>query len=162
VACDVGATFRHEFMHIMHWRHMTRTSQQHAIWVQEGLCSLVEDVTDLPEGGLKPVGSWRTNSLKRRALSTKISIEALAKMTQAKFTSGAPLANYALARGVFLYLAEKGKLREWYAAYCDTCAKDITGLEALQKVFGKTMPQIEKDFRIWVAKLPEASEEGKP
>lgn len=161
VSGDLGPSFRHELMHVMHWRHNSRTGRVHPIWVQEGLCSLVEDYRVEGEGDaarLIPVPSWRTNSLKKRMASGKVSIATMIAMPREKFSGNAPLANYALARAAFLYLSEKGKLREWYAAYDTGFAADSTGKQAFEKVLGKPMAQIDKEFRVWLAKLPEGPE----
>ncbi|MGD9688183.1 MAG: hypothetical protein AB7K52_05600 [Phycisphaerales bacterium] len=159
VAGDLGPSFKHEFMHVLHWRHNQRTGQVHPIWVQEGLCSLVEDYEvrgEGPDADLVPVPSWRTNSLKRRASSARVSIEAMLKMPREKFAGNAPLANYALARATFLYLSQLGKLRAWYGAYVLSFSDDPSGKSAFESTLGKPMAQIDKDFRIWLAKLPEA------
>ncbi len=163
VAGDLGASFRHEFLHVLHWRHNARLDQVHAIWVQEGLCSLVEDVRVEPDGRLVPVPSWRTNSIKRRAQgSSKVSLDFLMKLSREKFSGDAPLANYALARAAFLFLYDRGRLRAWYASYCETFAQDPSGRAAFEAALGQPLAQTEKDFRAWLRKLPEVAEESRP
>ena len=51
---------------------MSRIGQGHPLWVQEGLCSLIEDIDVTAEQNTKsgmeeiaPVASWRTNTAKR-------------------------------------------------------------------------------------------------
>ncbi|MFN0010780.1 MAG: TPR end-of-group domain-containing protein [Phycisphaerales bacterium] len=163
VAQDVGGTLRHEFLHALHWRHQDRLRQDHPIWIQEGLCSLVEDVEVAADETLRPVPSWRTNSLKALVRSGKApSISRLLEMSQDTFVGTAPLANYALARAVFLYLADRGKLRAWYTDYTQNFREDRTGRAALERVLGKPLADIERDFRAWVRALPEVATANKP
>ena len=158
VTQDTGSTLRHEFAHVMHWRQMMRSRQVHPVWVQEGLCSLIEDVVVDKESGLvKPVASWRTNTVRRMAdVGNLPKFATLFAMRPEKFTGQRTLANYAMARAVFLYLAEQGKLREWYAAYTEGFDAEPTGSAALVAVLGKPIVQIEKDFRAWAKNIPEA------
>lgn len=165
VAQDLGPTMRHEFLHVLHWRDMMFHRQVHAIWVQEGLCSLVEDVQfekDSP-AVLKPLPSWRTNSIKRLQEGGRVmSLKQLVTMQEEKFTGTKPLANYAAARAAFLYLADKGKLREWYAAYVEGFNEDATGAKAFERVFGKPLDQVDKEWKVWLRALPEVAEVNRP
>lgn len=169
VAQDVGGTLRHEFCHALHWRSQDRLGQMHPIWIQEGLCSLAEDIEVEHEGngtgggGIRPVPSWRTNSLKMLlAGGTPPNLERLLKMDRDAFVSNAPLANYALARSLFLYLFDRGKLREWYTAYTRGYAQDATGKAALESTLGKPLAQVERDFRVWVRALPQVATANRP
>jgi hypothetical protein len=163
VAMDLGATLRHEFLHALHWRHSTRLGQAHAIWILEGLGTLVEDCDPDDEGNLRPVPSWRTNTVKRiERIGKLIPIQTLARMSHTRFTSQRPLANYAQARAVFLYLAERGRLASWYRRYTDTYARDPSGLAALQEELGVEPAEFDRAFREWVRALEPVAEEIKP
>jgi hypothetical protein len=165
VAMDLGATLRHEFFHVLHWRDMTRRGQVHPIWIMEGLCSLVEDYDRGEDGKLVPAPSWRTNTVKRLEKLGKLPpIEQLAAMPQQRFTGSRPLANYALSRAVFLYLWQEGKLKEWYQTYTDEemYKQDPTGVKALEEVFGKNIDTVNREYRNWVRELPMVPEEIKP
>lgn len=160
VAQDLGATLRHEFFHVLHWRDMTRRGQVHPIWIQEGLCSVIEDY-DLDAGKLVVAPSWRSNIVKRQLdLGRLDTIAELAEFTQADFSSKRPLAKYAQARTVFLYLASAGKLADWYAAYTAAFETDPSGVKALEAVFAKPIDQVEADYRAWVRALPMVPETG--
>ena len=164
VAQDLGATLRHEYFHVLHWRDMIRHGQIQAIWVQEGLCSLVEDY-EIGAGpaDLKPVPSWRTNISKRLAQDNHLmSIKQLTSIPQDKFTGDRPLSNYAQARTLFLYLYQKGKLKDWYAAYISTFRSDSTGVKAFEQVFEKPIADIDKDYKAWARALPTVAEQIKP
>ncbi len=166
VAQDLGATLRHEFFHVLHWRSTTRLGQDHPIWIQEGLCSLVEDyelAADRSPASLRPVPSWRTNISKRLLNAGKLlRIEQLAKVPRATFTGTNPLAHYGQARTVFLFLSDRGKLGEWYAHYTGHYAEDPTGVASIAAVFAKPIDQVEKDYRAWVRALPEVAEQLRP
>ncbi|MBL9031969.1 MAG: PDZ domain-containing protein [Phycisphaerae bacterium] len=167
VAQDLGATLRHEFFHVLHWRSATRLGQDHPIWIQEGLCSLVEDYESVAAGAggtsLRPVASWRTNIAKRLLQANRLMpLKQLATTPRDRFTSTNPLAHYAQARAFFLYLADTGKLRDWYAAYTRDHAADPTGLRAIEAALGKDLPAIEADYRAWLRALPTVAEQIKP
>jgi hypothetical protein len=158
VSMDLGATMRHEFLHVLHWRSMTRLGQRHPIWVMEGLCSLVEDYDGVNE--VIPATSWRTNAAKRLEKINKLTpIEKFCALSQASFTASRPLAQYAQARAIFLYLQQKGKLREWYAHYTDNFDTDPSGLASLMSVFGTEPKEFDKQFRAWLRDLPLVPEE---
>lgn len=167
VAMDLGSTLRHEFFHVLHWRSITRLGQPHPIWIMEGLCSLVEDMDTQADGSLVPAPSWRTNITKRmeqRRLLMPIST--LATLSHARFTGGRPLANYAHARSVFLWLWSRGKLRSWYQTYTTSSEHgfraDPTGLKAMQAELGMTIEEIDQAFRSWLRALPSVPEEIRP
>lgn len=163
VSQDLGSSLRHEFFHVLHWRDMARKGRAHATWVQEGLCSLVEDYDISPEGVLTPVPSWRTNIAKRLEKMGRLpTIEKLCNSTRKEFFEGRPLAMYAQGRTMFLFLHSQNKLKDWYAAYCDTCAEDPSGIAAFKQVFTEPLPELNKKYRAWVRALPMVPEEIKP
>lgn len=159
VTRDTGGTLRHEFAHALHWRHCDRLGQVHPMWVQEGLCSLVEDVEPSADGAgpLRPVVSWRTNTVRNMAGIGRLPAwdRLLAKDADA-FVSTNPLANYAVARSIFLFLSEKGVLRNWYTAFTAGHAADPTGREAFQIALGRPVADVERQWRAWAAALPAA------
>jgi hypothetical protein len=166
VAMDLGATLRHEFFHVLHWRSNMRQGQVHPPWIQEGLCSLVEDYVVKGSGEsatIEPVPSWRTNIAKRLARGGRTTpIKVLASMTREKFIGTRPLATYGQARAVFLFLWQQGKLKDWYAAYCRGFAEDQTGVKAMEEVLGAPIDQIEKLYIQWLRDLPEVAEQIRP
>lgn len=163
ISQDLGSGLRHEFFHVLHWRSNTRLGQVHPPWVQEGLCSLVEDYDVNAAGDIKPTPSWRTNIAKRLERAGQLMpIEQLIKLDRRRFTGSRPLAMYAQGRTIFLFLYDKGKLAEWYSTYCRTFAEDPTGAKAFTEVFGKPLNEIHKDFRAYVRALPAVPEEIEP
>lgn len=160
IAQDLGSTLRHEFLHVLHWRDMTRRGQIHPVWVQEGLCSLMEDYDFLPDGSLAPAHSWRTTTAKRLlGTGTLPSLSALTAMSRETFSQSRPLANYALARTLFLYLHEQGKLATFYSTLCSTLSEDPTGTLALERTLTKPIADINTDFRASLRSTPDVPEQ---
>ena len=209
VAQDLGATLRHEFFHVLHWRDMDRLGQVHPIWIQEGLASLVEDMdpawlatrkpvltqtetgggvdprllretgSDEPgeikpdrvteqDRGYRPVASWRTNIVKRLARAGKLrSFAELAGLDHKTFSTNRPLATYAQARTVLLYLHERGVLTDWYWVYTSGGEHGFTadpgGLAAMEAVLGDEIGRIEAQYLDWIrhdlVEVPETGEE---
>lgn len=160
VAQDLGATLRHEYVHVLHWRDMSRMGQVHAPWVQEGLASVVEDF-DVVSGRLVPMASWRTNMVKRMLeIHVLPSIEELAGMDLATFAGKKPLARYAQARTVLMWLLERGELGEFYLIYADSYDVDPTGLHAIHSVTGLDGDELDGVYRGWLDGLEPVPETG--
>lgn len=163
VSQDLGGSLRHEFFHALHWRDCTRRGQVHAMWVQEGLCSLVEDYDILPGGKLNPAPSWRTNAAARMLSAANfVPLAKLVTSSPQDFFGGRRLGYYAESRALFLYLWQQGKLRAWYESYTTNFRDDRTGKSAIEGVLGKPLDAVEKDFRQWLRDLPVVPEELKP
>lgn len=167
ISKDIGATLRHEYSHLLHWRHMERLGQTHPMWIQEGLCTLLEDVRVLPGKGdapaqITPTASWRTNMARRMLQSGGLpKWSALTTLKDGSFNERRALGNYAAARSVFFFLAEKGKLRAWYDDYTRSFADDATGAQSISRAMDTPLEQVEKDWRTWLRTLPEVAEAGR-
>jgi hypothetical protein len=160
VAQDLGPTLRHEFWHVLHWRDMRRLGQMHPTWIMEGLCSLPEDVEAGPAGEMRVLPSWRTNIAKRRLEGGALAPwDVLFSLRHDRFVTSSPLGRYAEARTIFHFLFDQGRLADWYDAYVRGYGEDSTGRAAFEKVFGKPLAQVEKDYRAWLRALPRAPEE---
>lgn len=160
IAKDLGSTLRHEFWHVLHWRHMDTLGQRHPTWMMEGLCSLMEDVDVSTNGAARPLASWRTNQAGQLARTGKLTPwEVLFKLDHGKFVGTRPLAFYGQARSIFMWLFENKKLAEWYGAYTANYKEDPTGLSAFERVFGKPVKEVESDYRAWLRKLPIVDED---
>ncbi len=182
VARDLGPTLRHEFWHALHWRHMSRIGQVHAMWVQEGLCSLIEDVDLITEkdGSVRvvPVASWRTNTARRMAkINLLPKLSALMTMDEKTYMGSRALGNYAASRAFFLWLVQGGgganakqdeqadrpsRLRDWYAAYTADFKTDPTGITTTERVLGKPLAELDRDFKSWLLSLPDVGEQNTP
>lgn len=161
VAQDLGGTLRHEFFHVLHWRSASRRGQQHPIWIQEGLCSLVEDY-DIINETLTPVPSWRTNTVKRLLNAGRLTpIDELAAIPRDKFAAGGrTMARYAECRAVFLFLHDKGVLGNWYQTYISTFADDPSGIEAMLNTLDTDLRGLNTMYRDWLKALPTVPEPG--
>ncbi|TVQ61470.1 MAG: PDZ domain-containing protein [Phycisphaerales bacterium] len=164
VAADLGPTLRHEYAHVLHWRHNARLAQQHHIWIQEGLCSLPEDLDPDPAIGLhQPVPNWRTNSVKRLAAGLSLPpLRDYLRIPRDRFTSGRPLANYAIARSLMLFLHDRGQLRDFYRLYTESLSDNPTddpaGYQAMLDATGLAPHEFDRAFRLWLRDLPEVAE----
>lgn len=166
VSMDLGSSLRHEFFHVLHWRSNERSGHVHAIWVQEGLCSLVEDfdVVTAGEGAatIRITPSIRTNIARRLARANGLmAIEKLAQLSREQFTGNRPLAHYAQARTFFFYLWTRGQLRDFLDAYDETFTEDPSGVAAIRAVLGDDLVEANRAYRAFVRDLPEVSEVGR-
>lgn len=169
VAADAGGLLRHEYAHVLHWRHMARTAKVHPLWVQEGLCSLVEDVSfppawddrdRPPEQDLTPLPSWRTNTARNMLQSGSLPpLQGLLALDPQTFLGSRPLGNYAAARSLLLMLDQRGLLGQWYSRFSQD-PRDGTGAAALTAVLNAPLTQIERDWRSWIAALEHAPDQS--
>lgn len=168
VSRDIGASLRHEFAHVLHWRATDRVVQTHPYWLQEGLCSLIEDYDIAPEtGDVIPAPSWRSNTAKKLLSAGQLArIEDLVRTSRETIIGTRPLAWYAQARTLMLYVEREGKLRSWYSAYRDA----MKGVEdpaqqaraadtAFEAAFAKDLTQINIEYRRWLRDLPVVPED---
>lgn len=169
ISRDVGPSLRHEFFHVLHWRHMDRLGQEHPYWIMEGMAALVEDVGDDGEGGIVVLPSWRTNTAKRLADAGRLTPwKTLFALDRERFLGDRARAFYAQSRAVFMYMLSMGKLEAWYRTYTEGdagqggYAADATGGRAIEVVFGSPLQSVEKDFRKWVRGLEVVGETAHP
>lgn len=160
---DIGPSLRHEFFHVLHWRHMDRVNQRHPYWVMEGLAALLEDVDRGPGAEYLLQPSWRTNIAKRLERNNRlIPWSRLATMERDAFMGDRSRAHYALSRSVFMFLHERGVLGRWYELYVDGFANDPTGLGAIAQALEVPIEQAEKEHRAWLRELPMVAEQAHP
>ena len=154
VTGDIGTVLRHEFTHAMHFGHMERTGQPHAMWVQEGLAALYERY-DLSESGeITFLPTARHNDVRRLVAQRSGPVVApMMAMKPSQFMAASDDL-YPVARSFFEYLADQGKLRRWYRAYVDGFASDRTGRAAAESTLGKPIADVERDWRAWVKARP--------
>jgi hypothetical protein len=122
-------------------------------WFSEGLASLYEQCR-VERDGLVGLVNWRLPVL-RRGLQNKTTLP-LAKLiatSRAEFLDENTGVHYAQARYLCQFMQERSVLREFYRTYRDGFKNDKTGAKALQKVFGKTVAEIEKEWLKWVAEF---------
>ena len=154
VTADIGTVLRHEWTHAMHFGHMERLGQPHAMWVQEGLASLYESYDIADDGSIRFLPTQRHNEARKAAAGRSVpQVAPMLAMKPDDFMARSP-ALYPVARSVFEFMADQGKLRRWYRRYVDTFAEDRTGRRAIEDTFGMTLPEFEAAWRTWVLARP--------
>ena len=154
VTADIGTALRHEWTHAMHFGHMERLGQPHMMWVQEGLASLYESYEISPEGSIRFLPTARHNEARRIAGNKRaIALAQVIAMRPDEFMQRSQ-ALYPVVRSVFEYMADQGKLRNWYRRYVETFADDRTGRRAIEETFATTLDGFEKSWRAWVLARP--------
>ena len=149
ISRTVGLTLVHEFTHALHRADQQGRGQSHPIWITEGLATLFES-SRIVGGHAVPEPNGRLNALQRIILRNRqIPLAELLKSSHAKFMEDAD-ASYCQVRYLLMYLYSKGLLRKWYDAYVEAYESDDTGQAAMEKVLGKKLDQIEKDWHKWV------------
>jgi tetratricopeptide (TPR) repeat protein len=154
-ARNIGGSLRHEFFHVMHFGDMERRNQQHPLWMQEGLASLYEDYELSADGSIKFLPNDRQIIVKRRAKSgILIKWKELFGLSSKQFMNRAQEL-YPQVRSIFEFVADQGKLTEWYRTYVRGFDDDETGVKTFEAVFNKPLSEVEKQWRQWIASQPE-------
>ncbi len=157
VSRDIGGTLRHEFLHALHYGHMERLGQSHALWIQEGMACLYEDYEFADDGHIRFLPNDRQILVKARAKSGKlVKWSELFSISSKGFMDKAQQM-YPAVRSIFEYLAANGLLESWYQNYTDHFDEDRTGSKAFELTFKKPVEEIERDWRRWVIKQPEVN-----
>jgi len=142
----------HEFTHALHYADASARRQEHPIWLIEGLATLFESSDQ--GGKAVPRQNHRLAVLHMAARQGSVMPwKAMMNLSHPQFMSQAALA-YAESRYILYYLYEKGLLRRFYDEYTlpANFARDRTGIEAMQVVFGKLIEEVERHWRHWVLK----------
>ena len=144
-----GGTLVHEMVHAL----MEPDFPDAPTWFSEGLASLYEQC-NYTKDGLVGLVNWRLPVLRAgMAAKTTLPLEKLTAATRDEFLDRHLGEHYAQARYFCQYMQERKVLGDFYRAFRDGCAKDPTGAKTLEKVFGKPLPAVEKDWLAWVATL---------
>jgi uncharacterized damage-inducible protein DinB len=142
----------HEFTHALHHNDQMSAGQRHPAWMIEGLAMLFQD-SEVRDGRIEPRPGLGLETVQAAVREGKVGrLAALAEMRAESFASDAEAA-YAHVRFVMLYLHEQGKLRAFYEAYKAGYLADRSGMAALEKVLGKPIEEVEKNWRAWVLAL---------
>lgn len=153
---NIGSTLIHEFTHALHFGDQDARGQGHPIWILEGLATCFETST-LIDGKPTPMPNYRLNRV-RLALATGryYPWNEFMRIPRSRFMSNTGI-SYPEARYIMYYFWQLGKLKEWYDTYCANYRKDRTGILATEITFGKSVAQVEEDFRKWIAEAPEGA-----
>ncbi len=149
-----GAVMHHEFTHAAHLADQEARGQiLHQNWIIEGLAALFENY-EVVDGHMRVLPNYRLRIIQNLARGNHHKPwETYVKFTQKEFMRE-PGNHYSQARYMFAYVHEKGLLKKWYEAYVAGYKDDPTGARALEAVFGKKLPDIEKDWVEWLLQLP--------
>lgn len=154
IAIDIGLMLRHEFVHLMHYGHMERLAQPHALWVQEGLAALYESYIETANGGVRVVANQRHNLVLQLIRDRAVPRwRDMFSWDQDRFMNEAR-ATYPIVRSIFRYLDALNKLDVWYQHYIDTFDEDATGVLAFERTFDATLEEVESHWRRWARNQP--------
>ncbi|MCH2161256.1 MAG: PDZ domain-containing protein [Phycisphaerales bacterium] len=150
ISRDIGSSMRHEFAHLMHYGHMERLGQKHAMWVQEGLASLYEDYTLSANGEITFVPNLRHN-IARKQIERRMSVpwKKMMELDGRSFLAG-DARYYPQVRSMFEFLAHNGVLEEWYRTYTETFDRSPNGSRAWEETFRVPLDTVEERWRQWV------------
>ncbi len=142
-------TLVHEMVHAL----MEPDFPDAPTWFSEGLASLYEQCR-VERNGLVGLVNWRLPVLKEGMQNgTTLPLARLIATKRDEFLDENTSVHYAQARYLCQFMQERGVLRDFYRAYHDGFNNDKTGAKALQKVFKKSVDEIEKEWLKWAATL---------
>jgi len=152
VAKTIGMTLTHEFTHALHFADQDALGQEHPVWIAEGLATLFES-SRLVDGRVEPLPNRRLNRLQRIvAAGRSVPFKDMVTYNHPAFMRRAGI-TYPQVRYMMMYMYDHGLLKTWYDAYTETWQKDKTGAQALERVLGKSLADIEADWKKWVMSL---------
>jgi hypothetical protein len=122
-------------------------------WFNEGLGSLYERCS-LNDGEIIGYVNWRLPEL-QDAVKDKFytSLGKLLKTNYDEFYGTNSSLNYAQARYLCQFLQDNGLLKKFFKLFRDTFNEDNTGKAQIEKVYGKSLTELEDDFLRWVKTL---------
>ena len=148
-AATIGCNLMHEFTHALHYADQTGRGQFQPVWLMEGFASMYES-SEVVDGHVVPKVNHRLFELQREVREKKhLAFDKMMRLEHRQFTSH----QYAQANYMCMYLHSTGRLPQWYAAYNDGFAADSSGVAATEKIYGKKIEEVEKDWVAWVLKL---------
>lgn len=144
----------HEFVHLLHHRHMDAIGQEHPMWIQEGLATLFEEYEIRADGATDFPPNQRQNLAKRMAIrGDLLSWDELVHIDRRRWSAQAPRV-YPQLRTFFRYLASEGLVEPWYARYVELYDQDPSGVKALEGAAGRPMAQLDAEWRAWLDRQP--------
>jgi hypothetical protein len=162
VTADPDRSLRHEFVHVLHHGHMDALGQQHPAWILEGLASLYEDYRVDQGGGVRFTANDRQPLTRTLAAAGRlIPWRELVAMQPTALRAEAARA-YPQLRSIFRFIADQGGLEAWYETYVDGFDDDPTGTTALELALGHPLDELERRWRRWLDRQPDAANGGNP
>jgi hypothetical protein len=149
-AATIGSNLRHEFTHALHFADQQGRGQEHPVWIMEGLAVLYQD-SRIIDSFAVPQITYRVMELQQEVQNKKIyAFPVMMKLVHRAFTSH----HYQQAGSMLMYLYQKGLLKTFYEAFTTGYKEDPTGIAACEKVCGKKIGEVQKDWVEWLLKLP--------
>jgi hypothetical protein len=146
-ARTMGSNVLHEFVHALHFADQDARRQAHRIWLVEGLACLYQE-SDVMDGRAVPRVDSRLGRLQDEVRNAKhFPLKTLMRLERRAFHSR----HYDQARYLCLYLYQTGKLAEFYKLY--TQSDDDTGIPVMERLYAKTIDEIEDDWKAWLLGL---------
>lgn len=147
-AATGAGTLSHELAHVLALFDFPAMPE----WFDEGLASLHEQAEFSPDGLLLSGGAnWRCRLLVD-ALHNGTLPELESAVRPEAFRGEGEGSNYALVRGLCLYLQERGLLSHFYRKFRANVSRDPSGLATLCELLGASGPgEVDRDFRSWIA-----------
>ncbi|HYF01670.1 MAG TPA: hypothetical protein VEJ18_22305 [Planctomycetota bacterium] len=148
IATGTG-TLAHEIVHPL----LSEDFPEVPSWFNEGFASLYEQ-SGPRNGRIVGLVNWRLPGLHKALRSARgVSLKELLETSTDAFYGDARGSNYAAARYLCLWLQERERLADFYRAFKASHNDDPTGRTALEKVVGKTLDDLEREWRDWVLTL---------
>jgi hypothetical protein len=142
-----GGTLVHELTHAL----VVYDFPEVPRWFNEGLASLHEQCT-VGEDRITGHVNWRLKGL-REAIDAGKLRPLRELLTADDFYGPKQGMNYAQARYFCQYMQEKDLLRKFYAHLHDNHEGKDSSAKAVERVFGRKVEEVEKDFLAWVNAL---------
>lgn len=160
IAQHLGQVMTHEFTHALHNADLDPLNQDHPTWLAEGLATLFESA-HFEGDKLVPADNFRLRYIQGAVRRGRlIRLQPLLEMDQKRFVSNATLA-YGESGSLLLYLYEQNLLRRFYDTFKGNYDKDKTGKLALEEVTGKSLDDLEQDWKTWIrGRTPPAQSTG--
>lgn len=122
-------------------------------WFNEGLGSLYERCS-LNNGSILGYVNWRLPDLQEAIHDNSYTnLDKLVATNEDEFYGNRSGFNYAQARYLCMYMQEKGVLKNFYKTFRDNYSEDITGKKFLEKIFNKSLEEIDLNYVSWVKSL---------
>ncbi len=122
-------------------------------WFNEGLGSLYERCS-LNNGSILGYVNWRLPDLQEAIHDNSYTnLDKLVATNEDEFYGNRSGFNYAQARYLCMYMQEKGVLKNFYKTFRDNYAEDNTGKKFLEKIFSKSLEEIDLNYVSWVKSL---------
>jgi hypothetical protein len=144
-----GGTLAHEIVHPL----LAEDFPGVPSWLNEGFASLFERFRER-DGAVEGRPNWRLPVLQRALRDGRApGLRRLLESPPNEFYGDERGVSYAAARHLCLWLQERGLLARFYREFRDGAAADPSGLRTLERVAGRALADLERDWTAWVRDL---------